>query len=181
MFCVRFTPVVPQWYVNDPSYSVKSAGGRLHLNTRTPLTQRSRIGLTMSLSRQSVGTYQGTSLYATRQGTLGHGRLSSLSHFMWTDPGTKEWNYCARANLHFKKKKLKRRRGMNDRTLPKSSQARKRPPPPPPLQPPPPPPLPHCTVGGPYRLWWTASAGYPLTHSLVVCEPVWPSGKALGW
>ena len=34
----------------------------------------------MPLSRQSVGTYQETSLHATRQGTLGHSRLSSLSH-----------------------------------------------------------------------------------------------------
>ena len=34
----------------------------------------------MPLSRHSVGTYQETSSYATRQGTLGHSRLSSLSH-----------------------------------------------------------------------------------------------------
>ena len=53
-------PVLPQWHVKDPGYSAKSAGGRLHLNTHTPLTQRSRCGLTMSLSRQSVGTYQET-------------------------------------------------------------------------------------------------------------------------
>ena len=54
--------------------------GRLHLNTHTPLTQRSRSGLTMLLSRNSVGIYQETSSHATRQGTLGHSRLSSLSH-----------------------------------------------------------------------------------------------------
>ena len=41
----------------------------------------SRSGLTMPLSRHSVGTYQETSSHATRQGTLGHSRLSSLSHF----------------------------------------------------------------------------------------------------
>ena len=34
----------------------------------------------MSLSRHSVGTYQETSSHATRQGTLGHSLLSSLSH-----------------------------------------------------------------------------------------------------
>ena len=39
-----------------------------------------RSGLTMPLSRHSVGTYQETSSHATRQGTLGHSRLSSLSH-----------------------------------------------------------------------------------------------------
>ena len=54
--------------------------GRLHLNTHTPLTQRNRSGLTTPLSRHSVGTYPETSSHATYQGTLGHSRLSSLSH-----------------------------------------------------------------------------------------------------
>ena len=39
-------------------YSAKSAVGRLHLNTHTPLAQQSRSGLTM-LSIDSVRTYQG--------------------------------------------------------------------------------------------------------------------------
>ena len=34
----------------------------------------------MPLSKQSVGIYQETSSHATRQGTLGYSRLSSLSH-----------------------------------------------------------------------------------------------------
>ena len=34
----------------------------------------------MPLSMHSVGTYQETSSHATRQGTLGHSRLSWLSH-----------------------------------------------------------------------------------------------------
>ena len=38
---VRSTPVLPQWHVKDPGHSAKSAGGRLHLNTHTTLTQRS--------------------------------------------------------------------------------------------------------------------------------------------
>ena len=42
LFDVRSTPVLPQWYVKDPSNSAKSSDGRLHLNTLTPLTQRSR-------------------------------------------------------------------------------------------------------------------------------------------
>ena len=37
-------------------------------------------GLTMPLCRHSVGTYQETSSHATRQETLGHSRLCSLSH-----------------------------------------------------------------------------------------------------
>ena len=69
-----------QWHIEDPGHSAKSAGGRLHLNTHTPLTQQSRSQLTMLLSRHSVGTYQEMSLHATHQGTLSHSRLSLLSH-----------------------------------------------------------------------------------------------------
>ena len=78
---VRSTPLLPQWHVKDLGHSTKSAGDRLHLNTHTPLTQRSRSGLTMPLSRQSVGIYQETSLHATCQGTLSHSCLSSLGHY----------------------------------------------------------------------------------------------------
>ena len=80
LFGVRSTPVLSQRHVKDPGHSAKSAGGRLHLHTHTPLTRRSQSGLTMLLSRHSVGTYQETSSQATRQQTLGHSRLSSLSH-----------------------------------------------------------------------------------------------------
>ena len=69
-----------QWHVKDPGHSAKSAGGRLHLNMHTPLTQQSQSWLTMPLSSHSVGTCQETSLHATRQGTLSHSCLSSLSH-----------------------------------------------------------------------------------------------------
>ena len=65
---------------NRPRSFCQSAGDRLHLNTHTPFTQRSRSGLTMPLSRHGVGTYQETSSHATRQATLGYSRLSSLNH-----------------------------------------------------------------------------------------------------
>ena len=81
LFGVRSIPVLPQWHVKDPGQSAKSAGGGLHLNTLTSLIQRSRSGLPTPLSRHSVGTYQETSSHATRKGTLGHSRLSSVSHF----------------------------------------------------------------------------------------------------
>ena len=73
-------PVLPQWHLKDPGHSVISAGGRLHLNTHTPLTQWSQSGFSMPLCRHSVDTYQEMSSYATRQETLGHSHLSSLSH-----------------------------------------------------------------------------------------------------
>ena len=80
LLLVRSTPVLPQWHAKDPGHFAKSAGGRLQLNTHTPLNQQSRSGPTMPLSRHSVGTDQETSSHATRQGTFGHSRLSSLSH-----------------------------------------------------------------------------------------------------
>ena len=81
LFDVRATPVLQQWHVKDPGHSAKSAGGRLHLNTHTPLTRESPSGLTMPLSRQSVGIYQETSSHATHQGTLSHSHHSALSHW----------------------------------------------------------------------------------------------------
>ena len=60
LFDVRCTPMLPQWHVKkNPSHSARSADDWLHLNTHTSLTQRSRSGLTMPLSRHSVGTYKG--------------------------------------------------------------------------------------------------------------------------
>ena len=38
-----------QWHVKDPGHSTKSAGGRLHLETYTPLTQRNRSVLPPTL------------------------------------------------------------------------------------------------------------------------------------
>ena len=80
LFGVRSTPVLPQQHIKDPGHSAKSAGDRLHLNTHTPLTRRSRNGLIMPLSRHCVGTCPETSSHATCQRTFGHSRLSSLSH-----------------------------------------------------------------------------------------------------
>ena len=37
-------PRVSQWHVKDPGHSVKSAGGRLHLNTHTFLTHQVGVG-----------------------------------------------------------------------------------------------------------------------------------------
>ena len=80
LFCDHSIAVLPQWHIKDPGHSAKSADGRLHLNMHTPMTQQSWSGLTMLLSRHSVGTYHETSSHTTHQETLGHSRLSSLSH-----------------------------------------------------------------------------------------------------
>ena len=77
LFGVCFTPVLLQWHVKDPSHSAKIAGGRLHINTLTPLTQQNLCWLTVPLFRQSVGTYPETSSDATCQGTFS--QLSRLA------------------------------------------------------------------------------------------------------
>ena len=80
LFNVHSTPVLPQWHAKDPGHSAKSAGGRWHLNVHTPLTHQSQSGLTVALSRQSVGFYQETSSHTACQRTLGHSHLNLLSH-----------------------------------------------------------------------------------------------------
>ena len=37
-------PVLPQWHVKDPGHPAKSAGGRLHLSTHTPLPNEVGVG-----------------------------------------------------------------------------------------------------------------------------------------
>ena len=60
-----FHPCVTAVACKRPRSFCKNAGGRLHLNTHTPLTHWSQSGLTMLLSRQSVEIYQETSSHAT--------------------------------------------------------------------------------------------------------------------
>ena len=68
------------WCPFHPCATDKSAGGRSHLNTHTPLAQQSRSGLTMPLSRLSVGNYSEMSSHANCQKTFSHSYLSLLSH-----------------------------------------------------------------------------------------------------
>ena len=102
LYGVRSTPVLPQWHVKYPGHSAKSAGGRLHLNMQTPLTQRSRSGLTIPLFRHSEGTYQEwahTQLVRVYSATVVSARWATVNG-SWP----KECNQFARANLHFKNK-----------------------------------------------------------------------------
>ena len=99
LFGVRSTPLLPQWHEKDPGHSAKSAGGRLHLNMHTPLTQRSRSGLTM-LSKNSVGTYH-WGKWAHTQLVREHSAtdVSALWTIVdWSWP--KKWNWWTRADLH---------------------------------------------------------------------------------
>ena len=112
-------PFHPQ-RVKDLGHSAKNSGGRLHLNTHTSLTQRSRRGLTMPLPRHNVGTYQGFELTGNTSGNTWP-QSSQLAEPLWTDPGIKN-GISVREQISPppKKKKeeeKKRRQGMNDRTF----------------------------------------------------------------
>ena len=69
---VPSTPVLQHWHMKDPGHSAKSAGGRLHLNMHTPLTQQSQSGLTMTLCRHSVRAYHSIRKQAHTQLIMEH-------------------------------------------------------------------------------------------------------------
>ena len=123
LFGVHFTPMLQQWLVKDPGHSAKGADGRLHLNTHTPLTQRSQSGLTVPLTRHSVGTYPAMSSQATFQGTWP--QSPQLAEPLWTDPGLKS-GIRVRKRISTQKKAQAGNEWSN--ILPKSLQARKKPP-----------------------------------------------------
>ena len=79
LFSFHSIPMLLQWHVKDPCHSAKSAAGRLHLNTLTPLTKWNWSRLTLPQFRHRVGTYQITSSHSTHQGTLSYSHLSSLA------------------------------------------------------------------------------------------------------
>ena len=78
--------VLPQRHVKDPGHSGKSAGGRLHLSTPTPLAQRSRSRLTMPLSRHNCGNLSENELTRNLSGNVWP-QSSQLAGPLWTDPG----------------------------------------------------------------------------------------------
>ena len=66
----------------------------------------SRSGLTMPLSKYSMGSYPETSSHATCQGTHGHSHLTFSTRWATMDwSWCKEWKLYAHANLHLQKKK----------------------------------------------------------------------------
>ena len=122
LFSVHSNPMLPYWHVKDPGHSTKSAGGRLHLSTHTPLTQRSQSRLTMLLSRHSVGCNSSGNTQP---------QSSQLTEPLLTDPGLKSGISLHKLISALKKERKKAQAGngwLN--ILPKSSQMRKTPPPP---------------------------------------------------
>ena len=87
-FGVHSTPVLLQWHIKDPGHSAKSASGRLHLNTHTPLTQQSQSGLAMLLFRHSVGNPSRKELTCNLSENI-QPQSCQLAEPLWTDPGLK--------------------------------------------------------------------------------------------
>ena len=127
LFSVCSIPVLLHWHIKDPSNSAKSADGRLHLNTHTPLTQWSRSGPTMPLCRHSVGPVRKHVHKQFIRETPS--QSSQLAKQMWTDPGLKTGISACKLIYTLKKKKAQAGNELLN-ILPKSSQARKKPPPP---------------------------------------------------
>ena len=104
--------MLPRWYVKDPGHSAKSTDGRLPLNTHTLLTYRSRMGLTMPLSRNSVEPIKKRAhtqlVWNTRP------QSTQIAEPPWTEPGIKSGISVRKLMSTLKKR---RRRGMNGRTF----------------------------------------------------------------
>ena len=121
LFGVCPISMLSQWHVKDPSHSAKSTDGRLHQNMHTPLTQQSRSGLTMPLSRHSVGILSGNELTHNSSGNT-WSQSSQLAGPLWTDLGVKS-GISVRELITTSKKKKKHRRRMNCQTFSQNAHA----------------------------------------------------------
>ena len=99
--------MLPQWQVKDPGHSATSAGGRLHLNMQTLMTQRSQIGLTVP-----CGSLSGNELTPNLSGSISP-QLSQLDEPVWTDPGIKS-GISVRGLIYFSKEKKKKAQAGNE-------------------------------------------------------------------
>ena len=113
-----------QWHVKDPGRSAKSVGGGLHLNMNTPLTQRSRSGLIMPLSRL-CGNSSGKELTHNSSGNT-RSQSSLLAEPLCTDPGLKSGISVRKLICTLKKKKKKKTplRGINCQTFSQNPRTR---------------------------------------------------------
>ena len=126
-----------QWNVKDPGQFTESAGGRLHLNTRTPVTQRSRIGLTVLSMQAECGDLLGKRAHTQLVGERWL-QSSQPAEPLWADPGRKSGiglrELMSIKNKRNKTKKGAGRRSSHQKSSPKPSYARKEPTPVPLIQ-----------------------------------------------
>ena len=111
-----------KWHVKDPDHAAKSAGGRLHLNTHTPLTQRSRSGLTTCRCPGIVWEPIRKQLTHSLSGNI-RPQSSQFAEPLWIDPDIKS-GIRVRELISASKKKAQAGNDWSN-TLPKSWQARR--------------------------------------------------------
>ena len=88
LFGVHSTLVLLQWHIKDPGHSAKSAGGRSHLNTHTPLTLSKSEWAEYAAVQAECGALSGNELTCNSSGNT-QSQLSQLAEPLWTDPGLK--------------------------------------------------------------------------------------------
>ena len=86
----RSTPVLLQWHVKDPGHPAKSAGGRLHLNTRIFGPMKSEWA-DYAAVQALCGNLSGNELTRNLSGNT-RPQSSQLTEPLWTDPGLKSGN-----------------------------------------------------------------------------------------
>ena len=119
LYGVRSTLVLSQWHVKDPGHFAGSAGGRLHLNTHVPLTQRSRSGLPVLLSRHMCRNRSGNKFICIWSGNT-RVQSSQFAEPLWTDRG-QESEISVREPISALKKKKAQAGNEWSNILPKSS------------------------------------------------------------
>ena len=107
LFGVSSTSLLPQWHINDPSHSAKSASGSLQLNTHRSFTQWSQSGLKIyccpGIMLEPIPKQADAQLVREHSVTVISARWAAVD---WSWPN--KWKQCARDNLHLKKKKKAR-------------------------------------------------------------------------
>ena len=105
LFDVRSTPVLLRWHVKDPGHSAKSAGGRLHLYTHTPLVQKSEWADYAAVQAQ-CGNLSGNELTRNLSENIWP-QSPQLAESVWTDPGMQS-GISVRELISTKKKEKKK-------------------------------------------------------------------------
>ena len=101
LFGIRCNPVLPQWQVKNSGHSAKSAGGRLHLNTRRVHPWPNEVGVGW-LCRCPGIVWKPIRKQAHIQ--LVRECSSQLAEPQWTDPGIKKGIYMRELISTLKKK-----------------------------------------------------------------------------
>ena len=93
----------PPWRVKYPGHSAKSAGGKLHRNKHTPLTQTKLERADYAAAQAECENLSDNELTRTSSGNAWP-QSSQLAEPLWTDPGLRN-GISVRELISTKKKK----------------------------------------------------------------------------